>query len=310
MGKGKKLKHTRSFAEIVFNDPVLGILLVMPLLLWVLATIIYPLFNTIYFSFFNIRYIGVPFQAVGVTNYRYVFQDPNFLLACGRSVLWTLTNIVLQVVGSLVVALILNQSFRGRDFIRNWVILPWVLPTVVVAIVWKWILDPTHGVANYLLTNLGLVAEPVQFLASPQWAMLTTIFINAWRWVPYFSIILLAALQTIQRELYEAAAIDGASTWSQFRYITLPVISPVLNVVILNSLLWSVNIFDTIWLLTRGGPIDYTTTLPIYIYKKAFQEFRFGEASAASVIMFLGLLLIVVVYLRKLFREGEEIGGL
>jgi len=127
--------------------------------------------------------------------------------------------------------------------------------------------------------------------------------LNCWRWTPYFSVIVLAALQTVPKELHEAAAIDGASKWKRFTHVTLPSISPILKVIALNSFLWSANIFDTIWLLTRGGPLSHTTTLPIYIYSKAFRSFRFSEAAAASILMFLGLLFFVILYLGTLFRE-------
>jgi multiple sugar transport system permease protein len=290
----------------ITEDPFLGLLLVAPLLIWVLITLIYPLLYASQLGFYNVRYVGVPARFIGVSNYSRILGDPDFWKACLRSLIWTVCNVAFQVLGSLLVALVLNQQFRGRTIIRNWIILPWVLPTVVLAIMWTWILDPTHGVVNYLLKSGGLVPSPLRFLSSSQWVMPTVIFINVWRWTPYFAIIVLAALQTIPKELMEAALVDGASTLRRFWHITLPTIKPVLSVVTLISFLWSINIFDTIWLLTRGGPLDFTTTLPIYIYKRAFQDFRFSEAAAMSVIMFLFLLGFAVAYLRTLFREGAE----
>ncbi|MCD6189686.1 MAG: sugar ABC transporter permease [Thermococcus sp.] len=284
------------------KDPTFGLLLVLPLLLWVAVTLLYPAVDAVRISFSNVRYVGLPIKYVGLTNFKHVLSEREFWDSVIRTVIWSVSNVALQLVGSLGVALVLNQEYKGKEFIRNWIILPWVLPTIVLAIVWKWILDPTHGVANYILIRLGIVERPIEFLSSTTWTLPTAILLNCWRWIPYFSVIVLAALQTVPKELHEAAAIDGASRWKRFTHITLPFISPVLKVIALNSLLWSANIFDTIWLLTRGGPLDHTTTLPIYIYSKAFRSFRFSEA-AAAILMFLGLLLLVIIYLRILFKE-------
>lgn len=296
----------RTLKRKITEDPFFGFLLVAPLLGWVLATLVYPLLYALQLGFYNIRYVGTPAQFIGFSNYSRILGDSEFWKACLRSLIWTACNVVFQVLGSLLVALVLNQRFRGRTLIRNWIVIPWVLPTVVLAIMWTWILDPTHGVVNYLLKRWGLITLPLKFLSSPAWVMPTVIFINVWRWTPYFAIIVLAALQTIPKELMEAALVDGASTLRRFWHITLPTIRPVLSVVTLASFLWSINIFDTIWLLTHGGPLDLTTTLPICIYKRAFQDFRFSEAAATSVIMFLFLLGFAVAYLRTIFREGAE----
>jgi len=293
----------KRISSVILKDPTFGLLLVLPLLLWVAVTLLYPAVDAVRISFSNVRYVGLPIKYVGLTNFKHVLSEREFWDSVIRTVIWSVSNVALQLVGSLGVALVLNQEYKGKEFIRNWIILPWVLPTIVLAIVWKWILDPTHGVANYILIRLGIVERPIEFLSSTTWTLPTAILLNCWRWIPYFSVIVLAALQTVPKELHEAAAIDGASRWKRFTHITLPFISPVLKVIALNSLLWSANIFDTIWLLTRGGPLDHTTTLPIYIYSKAFRSFRFSEAAAAAILMFLGLLLLVIIYLRILFKE-------
>jgi len=294
------VKRASSF---VLKDPVFGLLLVLPLLLWVAVTLLYPAVDAIRISFSNVRYVGLSAKFVGLDNFKRVLSEQEFWDSVVRTIIWVVLSVVLQLTGSVGVALVLNQEYKGKEFIRNWIILPWVLPTIVLAIVWKWILDPTHGVANHLLTWLGVVERPIEFLSSTTWALPTVTLLNCWRWTPYFSVIVLAALQTVPKELHEAAAIDGASKWKRFTHVTLPSISPILKVIALNSFLWSANIFDTIWLLTRGGPLSHTTTLPIYIYSKAFRSFRFSEAAAASILMFLGLLFFVILYLGTLFRE-------
>lgn len=289
------------------NDRVLGWALVTPLLIWIGLTLLYPLIFTVQLSFTNLRYVGGVFNYVGLRTYSAVLTDPEFTLAVVRTIIWSLANVVLQIVGSLIVALVLNQNIRGKEFIRNWIVIPWVLPTVVLTIIWTWILDPTLGVLNYLLRTTGLAARPIKFLSSPKYVMPTVIAINVWRWVPYFSVIVLAALQSIPRELYEAAEVDGATTLKKLVFITLPSIRPVLLVLTLFCLLWSSNIFDTIWLLTAGGPVSCTTTLPIYIYREAFQYFRFAKGAVASVLFFMALLGITVLYIVSI---RKKVGGL
>lgn len=287
----------------LLRDPFFGLLLVSPMIVWITLTLVIPMVDGIRISFLNIRYLGMSAGLAGLSNFKRVLSDKEFWDSVANSVVWTVANTLIQFFGCIGVAIVLNLKFRGKEIVRSWIVLPWVLPTIVLAIVWKWILDPTHGVANHLLFQMGFINKPVEFLASPNYALLTVILINSWRWIPYFAVIVLAALQTVPREIYEAATIDGASRWQSFKHVTVPSISPVLKVVFLNSFLWSVNIFDTIWLLTRGGPLNSTTTLPIYIYGKAFRNFRFGEAAAASILMFLFLTVLVILYLSSVFKE-------
>lgn len=294
--------------NLVNNDRFLGWLLVLPLMFWIALTLIYPLFFNVQLSFTNLRYVGGTFSYVGLRTFFTVIADTEFTDAVKRSLIWTTVNVILQIVGSLLVALILNQNIKGKEFIRNWIVVPWVLPTVVLAIIWTWILDPTLGVLNYFIRSMGLSSAPVKFLGSAKYVMPTVMVINVWRWIPYFAVIILAALQTIPRELYEAAAVDGATSVEKFVYITLPSLKPTLLVLTLFCLLWSSNIFDTIWLLTAGGPLSYTTTLPIYIYREAFQFFRFAKGACASVFFFLALAVFAASYIiiiRK--RTGEAL---
>jgi len=300
-----EVKIMRRTYSNLLRDPIFGLLLVTPMLLWLTFTLMIPMIDAFRISFTSVRYLGAPGVFVGLSNFKRVLADPEFWQSVVHTLSWTVVNTAIQFLGSIGVAIVLNQEFWGKNIVRNWIILPWVLPTIVLAIVWKWILDPSHGIVNHILFSFGLVDKPVEFLSSPRYALLTAVLINCWRWTPYFAVIVLAALQTVPRELYEAATIDGASRLKNFMHVTVPSISSVLKVVLLNSFLWSANIFDTIWLLTRGGPLSSTTTMPIYIYSKAFRNFRFGEAAAASVLMFLFLGVLAVLYLTKVLREEE-----
>jgi multiple sugar transport system permease protein len=173
---------------------------------------------------------------------------------------------------------------------------------------WTWILDPTLGIVNYILQASKITTGPVKFLATPSYVLATVIIINVWRWTPYLAIIVLAALQSIPKELYEAAAVDGATALQRFRFITLPSIRSTLAVLTLFSALWSSNIFDTIWLLTGGGPLNYSTTLPLYIYRVSFQKFRFNLGAASSVLFFIILALFAFGYLYIIYKRGLERG--
>lgn len=295
----------RSLFQRVTEDPALGILLVAPAVIWVLFVRSYPLFDGLRLSFMKLRFVAARPEYIGLRNYEAVLWDTGFWAALFRSVWWGSVNTILQTVGSVVVAITLNQRYRGATLFRNLVVLPWVLPTVVLAIMWSWILDPTLGVFNFVLRSAGIVDSGIRFLGQPDLVMWVIILINVWRWTPYFAIIVLAALQGVPRELYEAAQVDGASAWRQLWSVTLPSIRPVLLTVALVSLLTAFNIFDTIWLLTAGGPLECTTTLPLYIYKVAFLSQRWGRGAAASVLMFLVLAVLTVVYYRVAARRGE-----
>ncbi len=293
----------RNLAERLQRDPYFGYLLILPLVGWAALTLLYPLADAVRLSLQNVGYVGTPGTYVALANYARILTGREFWLSLGVSAWWTVLNVVLQLVLALVSALVLNQEFRGRDVVRNWIILPWLFPSIVLATMGKWVLDPTLGVVNYLLVASGLVDRPISFLGSPQIALYAVTAVNVWRWFPFFTVIILAALQTIPRELGESADIDGAGYFARLLYVELPTIGQVLKVVVLIASLWAINIFDAIWLLTRGGPVYRTTTLPILIYYKGFQEHRISQAAAISLLMFAILLVYGILYMRRVMRE-------
>ena len=278
------------------RDPGFGLILVVPLFLWVAATLLYPLIAAAVLSLKNVGYAGTTGNYVGLANYSRLLLSALFWRCVWLTVVWTALNVVLQLCLALAGAMILNQDFFGQRFVRNWIIVPWVLPSIVLATLGKWILDPSLGVVNYLLQQIGLIHSPISFLATPSLAMVTVTILNVWRWFPFFLVTFLAALQTIPKEQYEAAEIDRATSWQKFTHVDLPGIMPILKVQTIMSTLWAANIFDTIWLLTRGGPADATTTLTIQVYLKAFQEFRISQSSAIAMIMFVILLAGSLIY--------------
>ncbi len=294
-------------AERLQRDPTFGYLLVLPLLTWGLLTLIYPLADAARLSLANVGYVGTAGRFVGLENYIRILASREFWRSAQVSVAWTALNVGLQLLLALISALVLNQEFKGREIVRNWIILPWLFPSIVLATMGKWVLDPTLGVVNYLLVKTGLLGAPVSFLGSTSMALYAVTAVNVWRWFPFFAVILLAALQTIPRELRESADIDGAGYFARLWYVELPSIGQVLKVVVLIASLWAVNIFDAIWLLTRGGPHYATTTFSILIYYKGFVEYRISEAATVSILMFLLLLGFGLAYFKYVMREEAEV---
>jgi multiple sugar transport system permease protein len=288
------------------QDVFLAYLLVGPLVLWLAVTILYPLLSAIYLSLLDVKVIGSGGEFVGFENYGQILSANRFWSALGRSAVWVIANALLQTVVAFATALILKQRFRGQRIARIWIILSWIVPTVVVVIIWRWMLGTSGGIVNYLLVTLGLIPQPVGFFSSGPGAFAALVFINSWRWFPLTAVILLAGMQSISEEFYEAAAVDGASAWQRFWKITMPSLQPVLFVLGLVGTLWSVNVFDIIWLLTAGGPSSATTTLPVFIYDTAFKQYNLSRAAAASVLMGSVLLIFAALFMRFLSPKTDE----
>jgi multiple sugar transport system permease protein len=292
--------RTRNRAEAIA-----GMLMVAPVLVWLAATILYPLGAAVAISLRDIRVIGSDGGFVGLANYQDVLEMARLWAALGRSLVWVAGNAVLQTLLALGTALLLNQRFRGVRLVRVWVILSWIVPTIVVVIIWRWLLGTSGGVVNYLLASLGLTDRPIGFFAGPGSAMASLVVINSWRWFPFVAVMLLAGLQRIPADLYEAAAIDGAGPWQRFRRITWPLLQPTMLVLGVVGTLLSFNVFDIIWLTTAGGPSGATQTLPVLIYETAFKSYRLGQAAAMSVLVSLLLMALAVLLTRALAPKGE-----
>jgi multiple sugar transport system permease protein len=274
--------------------------LVTPTLFLVLLFIVYPFISGIWTSLHKSTF-GIelgPF--VGFDNYIKIFtRDDVFWQDFTNTIVWTVGNLGLQTVLGLGGALLLNRSFKGQGLARSIIIIPWVIPTVVTALMWRWILEPDLGILNNILFALRLITQPVVYLGSPSYAMLTAIVINTWRFSPFAVILILAALQTIPNELYESAEIDGATPLRSFIHITMPLLTPMLSFVGFIAFVWTFNMFDIIWLTTEGGPANATETLPVLVFRRAFLEYRMGEAAAVTVFMFLFLLAFSLIFLRR-----------
>lgn len=244
-------------------------------------------------------------EFVFLENYVEIVTGEAFWGALWNSVVYAVSTTVLSLVVGLGLALVVNQEIRGGGVLRTMMIFPYLLPTLVVIFVWKFILDPNVGVLNQWLLDLGLVASPIAFFSTRQWAMPSVVVTSVWKFGSFAFFILLARLQAIDPALYERARVEGASTWQAFRDITVPHLRGAILIILLVRGIWMFNKFDIIYLSTRGGPLSATTTLPIRVYEIAFDTVDFGGATALAGIMFSLLAVVAVVYFRTFEPEKE-----
>jgi multiple sugar transport system permease protein len=287
------------------RDVWLAAALVAPVLLWLGATLLYPLIDAVVLSVQDVGVIGTAGHFVGLANYGRVLGDADFWLAVWRSAVWIVGNAVVQTALALVTALVLAEEFPGVRLARVWVIITWIVPTIVVVIIWRWLLSTSGGMINPLLIELGLIRRPVGFFATGPMSMATLILINSWRWFPFVAIMFLAGLQRIPLDVYEAAAVDGATGLQRLVRITWPLLQPTVFVLTVIGTLLSFTVFDIVWLLTGGGPSDATTTLPVLIYRTAFKGYRLSEAAAMSVVATLLLMGFALLAIRELAPKAQ-----
>ncbi|WP_338728420.1 sugar ABC transporter permease [Haladaptatus sp. DJG-WS-42] len=242
---------------------------------------------------------------VGLGNYVSLLTEPTFWGFLWNSVVYAIATTGLSLVLGLGLALVVNQKIRGGAALRTLMIFPYLLPTLVVIFMWKFILDPNIGVLNQVLENAGLIAEPIAFFSTLTWAMPAVVITSVWKFASFAFFILLARLQAIDPDLYERARVEGATTWQAFRDITMPHLRGAILIILLVRGIWMFNKFDIIYLTTRGGPLQETTTLPIRVFQIAFNEVNFGEATALAGIMFFLLAAAAVVYFRTFAPETE-----
>ena len=278
---------------------LLGALLIAPTVLVFCTVIVYPLVSAIYLGLFSIYTPTMEGEWVGLDNYRRLLASGEFWRSLANNLIWTAGTLTLQIVFGILVALMLHRNLAFRALARSLVLFPYFLSTVVAVLVWRWLFNDLYGVLNHLLIWAGIVDLPVDWLGSMPNAMISLIFVGAWKYFPFVVIAVLARLQAIPDELYEAASIDGAGAWARFTDVTLPQLRDVLVVVVLLRTIWDFKEFDLIYLLTGGGPIIGTQTLPLMVYKEAFALNQMGGASAVAVLMMLIMLLFMSLYLSR-----------
>jgi len=261
---------------------VLGYLLITPAAIILLGLLAYPLLLGIWLSLTSAT-IGKPGDFVGLQNYATIFADPIYRGAAWYSVFYTVCAEAGKLVLGLALALLLNQRFRGYRVSRALMLLPWVAPTVLSALAWLWLLDPQFSAVSWLLVRLHLIRSNIDFLGHPWNARFALIVVNVWRGLPYFAIGYLAGLQSIPKDLYEAAAIDGASGWQAFRRITWPLLLPITTILLAFSSIFTLTDFQLIWTITHGGPTDATQVFTTLAYQRAISGGQLGEGAAIAV---------------------------
>ena len=282
-------------------------LLLLPAFLFVLLVVGYPALKSIWMSFENYN-LSMPAKNgfVGFANYVKAFHDPIFFQALLNTVIWVVFGVGFQFVFGLILALLLNQSFRIRGFVRAIVLVPWVTPGVLIGLIWTWMYDGNYGVINELLQKLGIIQKFIPFLANINTAFPAIIVTIVWQGVPFFALMLLAGLQSIPRELYEASEVDGANKLQKLFHITLPSIRSTIFVTTMLRIIWVANSIDVIYSMTGGGPGYASQTLGVYAFTKAHGALDFGYAATLSIILTILLMIVAIFYLHGFFNEADE----
>lgn len=290
--------------RLLEDERLMALLLLAPTVVLLAAFIAYPFVMGIWLALTSAS-VGNPGSFVGIKNFLKAWNDSIFRTAFGNTVVYTFWATGCKLIIGLFVALLLNRHFRGKRLVRASMLLPFIVPTVLSALAWRWMFDPTFSVLNWLLYRMGLITTKLPFLSNTTWALWCAIAVNTWRGMPFFAITLLAGLQTISTDLHEAAALDGANAWRRFWHVTWPLLRPVTIVVVVFSIIQTFADFQLIYVLTGGGPANSTHLVATYAYQIAIGAGLLGEGTAMSLFMFPVLFGVVWIQLRYLRRlEG------
>jgi multiple sugar transport system permease protein len=281
----------------------LGVLLIIPTLIVMGSMIIYPFVDAILISFTKKIAIEKDMSFVGMENYKTIFEDEEYWRSFRNGLVWTSSCIFFEISIGTGIALVLHQRFKGRSVIRGMVLFPYLVPTVVATLVWQWMFNDVYGIVNHALFYFGIIDSPIVWLGSPLSAMISCILVTVWKFFPFVVIVVLARLQTIPQELYEAAKVDGAASWRCFWHITLPQLKSVMVIVLLLRGLWTYKNFDVIYLLTGGGPIGTTQNLPVLAYNTAIGNMDMGMAAAIAVTIFFFLAVLSFLYMKVAMKK-------
>jgi multiple sugar transport system permease protein len=278
------------------REGALAFWLLVPTLALLTLFIAYPFGRGVWLSLTN-SVVGVPGEFVGLQNFAKLWEDSIFRTAAMNTFVYTGVTTVFKLALGLWLALLLNRHFRGKAWVRAFILLPFIIPTVLSTLAWKWMFDPTFSVFNWLFWKLSIINTRIGWLSDPELAMASIIAVNVWRGVPFYAISLLAGLQTINQDLHEAAAIDGANRWQRFWYVTWPLLLPVTMVIVLFSVIQTFADFQLVYVLTGGGPANATHLFATYAYQIGVGTGLLSEGAAISLAMFPALLLVVIFQL-------------
>ncbi|WP_295026938.1 carbohydrate ABC transporter permease [uncultured Mobiluncus sp.] len=284
----------------------LGLLLATPALIYIIVFMAFPLFYNFFLSLTEANganLISRTFTFNNFKNYSTVLNDHGFWNGLVLSLIFTIACLITQYVIGFALALFFRRPFPGNGVMRALLLVGWILPPVVTGTIFKWIFDSDYGILNYLLINMGVIDEGIKWLTVGPTALLAIIIANLWVGIPFNLLLLLSGLHTIDDSLYEAAHVDGANPWQQFWKITFPLMKPVSISVLLLGVINTYKVFDLIYTMTKGGPVDATTTLPVYTYLETYKLFQFGNGAAASVLTLILPLVLSWFYVRSLNEE-------
>ncbi|AUW45581.1 carbohydrate ABC transporter permease (plasmid) [Rhizobium leguminosarum] len=295
-------------SSLLQNNNVLGFLFMLPAAVFLVCFLTYPLGLGVWLGFTDTR-IGRDGIFIGLENYQFLMDDSVFWLSVFNTILYTSVASVLKFALGLWLAMLLNQHLPFKSFFRAIVLLPWVVPTVLSALAFWWIYDSQFSIISWSLMKLGLISGPINFLGDPINARISVIVANVWRGIPFVAISLLAGLQTIPASLQEAASLDGATSWQRFRYVTLPMLTPIIAVVMTFSVLFTFTDFQLIYVLTKGGPVNATHLMATLSFQRGIPGGQLGEGAAIAVAMVPFLLGAIMFSFFGLQRRKWQQGG-
>ncbi|MDR2901063.1 MAG: sugar ABC transporter permease [Treponema sp.] len=286
------------------------LLYLVPSIIIMLLILGYPIVYNVGISFFKWTLRDPERSFIGLENYIRVLSDSKFFSVLWNTVLWTALGVVLQMIVGIGMALFTDGLKRGKTFLRTIMLVPWLIPGVVTALIWKFMLQSDVGIINFIQMSLGFSDKNILFMSDPKIAIFTLILVNLWKATPFWFLMITAALQNKPIDQMESARLDGAKYPQVVRHIILPHLSPVIASTGVLTTIWTLNYFDLIWSTTRGGPMDATTTMPIYTYRLAFEQFDFGRSASMAVVSLIIVCLVCVPYVKKMFANLKEEGTL
>ena len=286
-------------------DKIFAYILLMPALTVFVIVILFPFINSLLMSFTDQSMLKPEVNIVYFKNFIDIFADPNFLQVLSNTAFFVIGSVTLPFLLGLIWAIILNEKFRGAEFLRGLTLIDWIIPSTAIGFLWMWIFNGDYGVLNGILRATGIISENINWLGQTQTAMWVIILARTWQLLPWYMAFLIGGLQGISIEQTEAAKIDGASNWNVFTHIILPEMKPTVGLVLLLGTIGSLQHFDLIWVMTEGGPARSTTTLAIEVYRSAFKNWNLGQAAAVGVIWVILLSFFSFFYMRANVKDLE-----
>lgn len=307
MRLGFNITSTASKGVLTLKYKYLPYLLLVPVFTMIIVVVFIPLVTTIIYSFQSYRLTNTEEKAnfIGLDNYVALFQDDRFISSLLTSLIYIAGSVIGMLILALITAQLANQAFKGRSLFRATILLPWAVAPVVAAQAWKFMFETDFGIINHILKSLGLIEKNIPWLVSSDHAMMSVILTNVWKTTPLLTLIIISGLQTISKELYESADIDGASPWKKYYHITLPLIRPFIAMGLIFTTLQTINVIDIIYVMTGGGPGEATEIFTLYNYKVFFQYLDFGLGGAMAVIGVTVIGILIYLYSRNMNKQMD-----